>query len=177
MPPSAKSSMPVITSSFLTSDSFPVCCNSVPQSTHLREALAQFGNEQIGLLKRGEVTTFRNLVPIEQLRIGLLAPHLRRCEKIAFEDAHCNRKIEGRSREILSETLVIEPRRGCRAVGQPIERDVIQHVIERDGLRRITLVVAPCLKLFVDPHCLPSRRIRQTVPQCLRTGRLDGGIT
>src|SRR6266478_3177000 len=101
MPPSAKSSMPVITSSFLTSDSFPVCCNSVPQSTHLREALAQFGNEQIGLLKRGEVTTFRNLVPIE---------HLRRCEKIAFEDAHCNRKIEGHSREILSETLVIEPR-------------------------------------------------------------------
>src|SRR6266852_8630807 len=71
--PSAKSSMPVITSSFLTSDSFPVCCNSVPQSTHLREALAQFGNEQIGLLKRGEVTTFRNLVPVEELRIGLLA--------------------------------------------------------------------------------------------------------
>src|SRR5216683_3608361 len=155
--PSAKSSMPVITSSFLTSDSFPVCCNSVPQSTHLREALAQFGNEQIGLLKRGEVTTFRNLVPIEQLRIGLLAPHLRRCEKIAFEDAHCNRKIEGHSREILSETLVIEPRRGCRAVGQPVESDVIQHLIERDGLRRITFVVAPCLKLLVDPHCLPNR--------------------
>src|SRR5260370_34337676 len=156
MPPSAKSSMPVITSSFLTSDSFPVCCNSVPQSTHLREALAQFGNEQIGLLKRGEVTTLRNLVPVEELRIGLLTPHLRRCEKVAFEDAHCNREIEGHSREIFRPTLVIEPRRGCSRVGHPVKSYVIQDVIQRDILCGIALVVAPRLKLLVDPHRLPN---------------------
>src|SRR5216684_4335411 len=157
MPPSEKSSMPVITSSFLTSDSFPVCCNSVPQSTHLREALAQFGNEQPGLLKRGEVTTFRNLVPVEELRIGLIPQNLPRCEKVAFKDTHSNRQIEGHSGEILGETLIVESRRGCSGVGQPVESNVIQHVIDRDGLRGIAPVVAPCLKLLVDPHCLPNR--------------------
>src|SRR4029077_7659356 len=174
---------PPVTSAIFPS-SFPdicfpswCCCQSVPQSTHLSEALAQFGNEQIGLLKRGEVTTFRNLVPVEELRIGLVAPYLRRCEKVAFEDADCNRQIEGHSREIFRPTLVIEARRGCSRVGQPVKRDVIQHVIERDGLCGITLVVAPRLKLLVDPHCLPNRRIGQTVPQCLRTRRLDGAIS
>ena len=34
-------------------------------STLLSEALAQLGNEQRGLLKRGEVTALRNLIPIE----------------------------------------------------------------------------------------------------------------
>src|SRR6266436_424939 len=153
------------------------CCQSVPQSTQLGEALAQFRNEQLRLLESSEVTALRNLVPIEEFRIGLLAPHLRRCEKVAFEDADCNRQIEGHSREILSETLVIEPRRRRSSIGQPIERDVIQHVIERDGICGITLIVAPRLKLLVDPHCLPNRRIGQTVPQCLRTRRLDGAIS
>src|SRR5467141_2903358 len=50
----------------------------LPKSAYLREALAQFGDEEFGLLKRGEVTAFRNLVPVEEFRIGLIAPHLRR---------------------------------------------------------------------------------------------------
>src|ERR1700676_4676319 len=66
--------------------------NTDRMSAHLSEALAQFGDEQLGLLKRGEMTTFRNLVPVEEPRIGLIAPHLRRCEKVAFEDTHCNRQ-------------------------------------------------------------------------------------
>src|SRR4029077_11135249 len=60
----------------------------LPQSAHLPEALAQFSDEELGLLKRGEVTAFRNLVPVEKVRIGLIAPHLWRCEKVAFEEAH-----------------------------------------------------------------------------------------
>ena len=90
-------------------------------SAHLGEAFAQFGNEQLGLLKRGEMTTFRNLVPVEEPRIGLIAPHLRRCEKVAFEDTHCNRQIEGHTGEILGETLKVNPRRGRGGVGQPVE--------------------------------------------------------
>jgi hypothetical protein len=84
----------------------------LPQSAHLSEALAQFGNEQLRLLKRGEVTTFRNLVPVEELRIGLVAPYLRWCKKVTFEDAHCNWQIDGHTREILCETLKVNPRRG-----------------------------------------------------------------
>src|SRR6185369_7318683 len=142
---------------FLTSDSFrsvaTASCSQRTWAKHLRNS----ATNRFGLLQRGEMTALRNLVPIEELRIGLLAPHLRRREKVAFKNAHCGRKIQGHSREILRETLVIEPCRRRSGVGQPVESDVIQHVIERDGLRRITFVVAPCLQLLVDPHCLPSR--------------------
>src|ERR1700751_2088674 len=88
--------VPPVTSAIFPS-SFPdicfpswSCSQSVQQSTHLREALAQFGNEEFGLLKRGEVTAFRHLVPVEEFRIGLIAPHLRRCEEVTLEDAHCD---------------------------------------------------------------------------------------
>src|SRR4029079_12894674 len=81
------------------------------RSTHLGEALAQLGNEQFGLLERGEVTTFRNLVPVEELRVGLIAPHLRRREQVALEDTHRNRQGEGRADELLGETLIVESRR------------------------------------------------------------------
>src|SRR5579864_4011887 len=123
--------VPPVTSAIFPS-SFPdicfpsgSCCHSVQQSTHLSEALAQFGNEQIGLLKRGEVTTFRNLVPVEEFRIGLVPPHLRRCEKVAFEDTHRHRQIEGHSDEILCETLVVESCRGCSSVGEPVQSNVV----------------------------------------------------
>src|ERR1700722_3253578 len=44
------------------------CLNWCTQSTQLSEALAQLGHKQLGLLKRGEVTALRNLVPIEKPR-------------------------------------------------------------------------------------------------------------
>src|SRR6266481_3794101 len=147
------------------------------ESAHLSEALPQFGNEQLRLLERAEVTAFRDLVPVEELRIGLVAPYLRWCKKVTFEDAHRNWQIDGHTGEILCETLKVNPRRGRGGIGQPVQRNVIQHVIDRDGLRWITLVVAPCLKFLVDPHCLPNRRVGETVPECLGTGRLDRGIT
>ena len=37
---------------------------SFPQSTHLREGLARHGYEQLGLFKRGEVTTFWKPYPV-----------------------------------------------------------------------------------------------------------------
>src|SRR6201998_1102138 len=147
------------------------------ESPHVSAALAEFGNEQLRLLKGGEVTTFRNLVPVEELRIGLVAPYLRRCKKVTFEDAHRNWQIDGHTGEILCETLKVNPRRGRGGIGQPVQGNVIQHMIDRDGLRWITLVVAPCLKFLVDPHCLPNRRVGKTVPECLGTGPLDRGIT
>src|SRR6201987_530551 len=88
--------VPPVTSAIFPS-SFPDICfpswsssQSVQQSTHLSEALAQFVNEQIGLLKRAEVTTFRNLVPVEEFRIGLVSPYPWRRKKVTLEDAHCD---------------------------------------------------------------------------------------
>src|SRR6267154_4805547 len=80
------------------------------RSTLLSEALAQLGNEQLGLLKRGEVTALRNLVPIEKLRVRTLSPNLRGREHVTFEYAHGNGDVERRSDEVFLEALEIEPR-------------------------------------------------------------------
>ena len=93
----------------------------------------------------------------EELRKGLVSPYLRWCKKVTFEDAHRNWQIDGHTGEILCETLKVNPRRGRGGIGQPVQGNVIQHVIDRDGLRWIALVVAPCLKLLVYPHRLPNR--------------------
>src|SRR5260370_9314868 len=98
----------------------------LPQSAHLSEALAQFGNEQLRLLKRGKVTTFRNLVPVEELRIGLVAPYLRWCKEVAFEDAHRNWQIDGHTGEVLCETLKVNPRRGRGGIGEPLQGNGFQ---------------------------------------------------
>ena len=98
----------------------------LPRSAQSREALAQFGNEQLWLLERGEVTASWDLVPIEKLRISLVAPRLRWREKIPFEDAHRNRQVDGHSGEILGETFIVEARRGCSRVRQPIESNLEQ---------------------------------------------------
>src|SRR2546422_5221239 len=119
-------------------------------STDLTEALAQLGNEQLGLLKRGEVTAFRNLVPIEEPRVGPIAPHLRRVEKVAFEYTHRNRQLERHSHEILPETLVIQPRRGCGGVGQPAESNAIQHVVDGERPRGCAPFFRPSPQLFPE---------------------------
>src|SRR6266478_9468892 len=80
------------------------------RSTLLSEALAQLGNEQIGLLKRGEVTALGNLVPIEKLRVRTLSPNFWRREHVTFEYAHANWDIERHSAEVFLEALEIEPR-------------------------------------------------------------------
>src|SRR6266852_5296650 len=80
------------------------------RSTQLREALAQLGNEQLGLLKRGEVTALRNLVPVEKLRVRTLSPNLRRRDHVTFEYAHGNKDVERHSGEVFLEALEIEPR-------------------------------------------------------------------
>src|SRR5260370_2598007 len=90
-------------------------------STKLSEALPHFGNEQLGLLKRSEVATHGNLVPVEEIRIGLVGPHFRRPEKVALEDTHRDRQFEAHSGEILCEAFVIEPCTACRAVSHPVE--------------------------------------------------------
>src|SRR5580692_12766323 len=133
------------------------CCQSVPRSTHLSEALAQFGNEQIALLKRGEVTTFRNLVPVEEFRIGLVSPYLWRRKEVTLEDAHCDWEVDQHAAKVFAPALKIEARRGRGGVGQPVQAYVIHHVIDRDRLCGIAFVVAPSLKLLVYPRCLPNR--------------------
>src|SRR6266852_248018 len=80
------------------------------RSTELREALAQLGDKQIGLLERGEVPAMGGHVPIDQLRVGPLAPDPRRLECLAGKHAHGDRHVELLPGEVRRKALEIEPR-------------------------------------------------------------------
>src|SRR5690349_8404408 len=119
---------------------------------HLTKGSSHLFGEERWLFERSEMPAFVEFVPIEKLRVGSLSPHLRWREHVSLEDADGNRKLQRHSDEIPSETLVVEPRRRCGGVGKPVECDVIQHMVDGDGLLGITFVVGPALKLLVDPH-------------------------
>src|SRR5437667_12471173 len=115
-------------------------------------------------------------VPIEESRIDPLAPQSRRLKHFAGENAHGNGQIDLLRREIGRETLIVEARGGRGRVGEPIERDVVEHLVSRDLPLRVVVAVRPLGQLFVDPRRLAGRRVRQRVTDGLRPGGLYLGV-
>src|SRR5882762_1985291 len=123
------------------------------------------------------MSAVRSFVPIEESRIDALAPQSRRLKHFAREHANGNRQIEPLRREIARETLIVEARGGRGRVGEPIERDVVEHLVARDFPLRFVVAVGPLAELFVDPCRLAGGRVRQRVTDGLRPGGLDLGVT
>src|SRR6266850_2552597 len=141
------------------------------------ESGAQFLDEYGGLLKGREMSAVGGFVPIEKSRIDPLAPQSRRLEHFARENAHGDRQIEPLRREIGREALKVEARGGRGRVGEPIERDVVEHLVARDFPLRFVVAVGPLAELFVDPRRLAGGRVRQRVADRLRAGGLNLGVT
>src|SRR5882724_7739608 len=116
-------------------------------------------------------------VPVEESGIDALAPQSRRSKQFAGKNAHGDRQIEPLRREIGRETLIVEARGGRGRVGEPIERDVVEHLVARDFPLRFVVAVGPLAELFVDPRRLAGGRVRQRVTDGLRPGGLYLGVT
>src|SRR6266403_2575029 len=144
------------------------------RSTELREALAQLGDKQIGLLERGEVPALGDHVPVDQLRVGPLAPDLRRLERLAGEHTHGDGHVELLPREVRRKALEIEPRRRRPRVREPIEHDVVEHLVV--GQPRRVLGIRPLRQLLIDPGGLADRRVGEAVAERLRPRALDPGV-
>ena len=141
------------------------------------ECGAQFLDEYGGLLKGREMSAAGGFVPIEESRIDPLAPQSRRSKQFAGENAHGDRQIEPLRREIGPVTLIVEARGGRGRVGEPIERDVVEHLVARDFPLRFVVAVGPLAELFVDPRRLGGGRVGQRVTDGLRPGGLYLGVT
>src|SRR6202030_813057 len=141
------------------------------------ECGAQFLDEYGGLLKGGEMSAVGGFVPIEESRIDPLAPQSRRQKQFAGENAHGDRQIQPLRREIGRQTLIVEARGVRGRVGEPIERDVVEHLVARDFPLRFVVAVGPLAEFFVDPRRLAGGRVRQRVTDGLRPGGLYLGVT
>ena len=137
------------------------------------------------LFPRREVTAFVGLMEVDQLVIGPLRPAPRGLKTLAGEDGH-GRRDGDVGREIKVDlVLPIEPAGGNPRVGQPVERDVVEHVVaceiacgvsidrtpeHRRGHRRRRLGIA--VTMVEQPGRQIDGRIRQPV-QCLRARAHD----
>src|SRR3954469_12717611 len=99
--------------------------------TQRSEGGAHFRGEQCGLLPGGEVAALVEAVVVHQLRIGLLGPAARRGVDLVREDADGDRDPDVLGLEEHQLVLPVQPRRRHRGVGEPVERDVVDHVVPR----------------------------------------------
>src|SRR3712207_4515997 len=108
------------------------------------EPRAELLGEQLGLFPGRKVTTFFDLVEVDEVRVGPLGPTPRGLICLAGKDARGHRN--GDALGVPEATLVfpIETRRRDPRVRQPIKRDVVEDVVTRQFARGARGPVQSC---------------------------------
>ncbi len=99
------------------------------------------------LLPSGEVPAPVELVEIDEIvRVGALGPAPRGLIKLVGKDADGEWDGDVLGVEEVGLVLPVQPSRGNSGVRQPVERDVVQEVLRREGA-----LVGPLKDLFDEP--------------------------
>jgi hypothetical protein len=96
------------------------------------ERRAELGTEEFRLFPRREVTALVDLVEIDELVITTLGPASWRTVDLAGKDRHGSRDGDVHGVEVVGVVLPVEPRGRDRTVREPVERDVIEHLVFRE---------------------------------------------
>src|SRR5215471_5444944 len=115
----------------------PFLCAIAPSRPLLSQGLegrAELRDEDLRLLPRGEVTALCDLVVVDELRVGLLRPALRRLVELVRISRHGDGDRDALRGEERQLALPVETRRGDRRVREPVERDVVQDVVPGQAL-------------------------------------------
>ncbi|MNZ94576.1 hypothetical protein D3C78_1136890 [compost metagenome] len=99
---------------------------------------------------------------IGQRWIGLPAPALRRLVDFLREDGDADGDIDvpgllGVRAEVVVVVFPIETCAGRAAVGQPVESDVVEHLIPGKHAFGLAIAVAPLREFLVDEGCKTDR--------------------
>src|SRR5215831_12364221 len=100
------------------------------------ERRTQLFGKQLRLFPGGEVASSFGFVEVDQVVVGLLGPAARRLHVLVREHRDGRREGEvGGGVEVFAGygLLPVQPRRGRRGVGEPVERGVVEPVVARDG--------------------------------------------
>src|SRR4029453_1069092 len=76
----------------------------------------------------------------------------------------------------LGDALPIEPRRRGAGAGEPVERDVIEHLILAEHLVKIASMIRPGPEFLEYPRAEAGRRVKQRITDGLRPSAMHGGI-
>src|SRR5215472_11912391 len=132
---------------------------------------AHLRNEGCRLFPGREVATLGKVVVVDQLGIRLLRPTARRRIDLVRERAHSHRDLDAPHVKEAARRRVhivpVKPRRRDRRVCQPIERDVIEHIVARQPLG---LAVEDA-----GDHLLAAR-IMINHPGCQADWRIDDSV-
>src|SRR6266852_1778223 len=111
------------------------------------ERLSELGTKEFGFFPGGEVTALVDLVEVYQVAIGAPGPCLRGLIILVRKnrDGHRERDfvglLRGRNNNGSSAVLPVQPRCRRRAVRQPVQRDVVQHVVFGEQALGLAVVI------------------------------------
>src|ERR1700733_9619432 len=123
-------------------------------------------SEEFRLFPGGKVTTLVDFVEVNELGKSLLGPTPRRRVQLIRKHADSNRDRDVHWREEGEFVLPIKTGCGNSGIGQPEQRDVIEHVVSREALPLTverTRDELQALRVVVDHQGgQEDRRVRQT---------------
>src|SRR4029077_13592851 len=105
--------------------------------------MTQFAYKDSGLLKCREMSPLGDLIPIEELRIDPLGPNLQRPIQLSRENAYGHREVQLLGREIRVEAFGVEPCGGGRGRREPVQTDVVEHIVAREHAFGIVIALSP----------------------------------
>src|SRR4051812_21237167 len=135
-------------------------------SSNGAEEAAHLVDERLGLLEGGEVPAAVELLVPTDVRVPLLAPAPRRSDDLARVDRDAGRHGDG-ARVAGAEALPVEAGGRCRGRREPVHGDVVEHLLLRERLLRVSVTVGPRPELLRDPRTLARGRIGEAVAECL----------
>src|SRR5882762_5603530 len=103
-------------------------------------------SEKLRLLPRREVSAFFDFVKVDQVWVGAARPCLRGSVNLVREQRNAHRELDvrrllrGRRKDASCAVFPIYPRCGGRGVRQPIQSEVVQHLVFGWRLLRIAAV-------------------------------------
>src|SRR5215213_9209062 len=116
------------------------------------ERRSDLGSEEFRLFERREVTALVDLVPINELVKILFGPASRRAVYLAGKDRHGNRDrwdVHG-----IDWThpphLPVGPRGRRPGVCEPVQRDVVEHLISRERPLGLAAAIGPGGELVIE---------------------------
>ncbi len=128
-----------------------------------------FASKYLRLLPGSKMPALLSIVPVNDVAEHSLSPFARRFGDFAREGADSTWHVNFTRIANSSEALPVHPRRRGSVTGEPIEHDVVEYRIHRQGILGPSGIVGPGPHLLVNPRRKADRTIDESIANRLRT--------